>query len=297
MPRAIVRFTTALVFLLPCLAPAQEKPCKPTVTGHLDIQPLTSNIFHNKRSLRVWLPAGYDDTTNPPKRYKVLYILDGQDAFDKCTSSGQNMELRADEALTELIEGGKIEPIIAVGVDSPSDSSQRAREFLPYPDSIAPLLGQPRVPDVHGEQFPEFLESEVFPVIAAKYRILTGRNSTAILGVSYGGVAAVYAMVHRPDLFGSGIVQSPSVQVGNGQLVRDTASLTYGPTRVWFDVGTVQDVPVKGVAALVDNFKAIAVFPPEVQFTVGEGHKHNIEDFGKRLPAALVFLYGSKAAK
>jgi hypothetical protein len=75
----------------------------------------------------------------------------------------------------------------------------------------------PFVPDVMDNRFPEFLETEVFPAITAKYRVLQGRDNTAIQGASYSGIAALYALVHRPDLFGSGIVQSPSLQVGNGQ--------------------------------------------------------------------------------
>jgi hypothetical protein len=34
----------------------------------------------------------------------------------------------------------------------------------------------------------------------------------------HGGVAALYALIHRLDLFGSAIIESPALEVGNGRL-------------------------------------------------------------------------------
>lgn len=123
--------------------------CKSTVVGHLDIVPLPSRVFDNSRALRVWVPPGYDDAANATKKYKVIYLLDGQDAFDACTAE-DHVEMHADETLTRLITSGKIEPIIAVGVDSGSQidrdgvatdgEAQRAREYLPYPDPNIPTV-------------------------------------------------------------------------------------------------------------------------------------------------------------
>ena len=41
-------------------------------------------------------------------------------------------------------------------------------------------------------------------------------------GSSYGAVAALYALLTRPDLFSAGLIASPSLAIGNGQLLRDT---------------------------------------------------------------------------
>jgi enterochelin esterase-like enzyme len=128
-----------LLLFLPLLASAQAPACKPTVTGHVDTLRLTSKIFQNDRSLRVWLPPGYEDAANAQKKYKVLYVLDGQFAFDVCNSPF-HQELGADEALTELIAAGKIEPLIAVAVDSPSAADLRRREYIPYPDPVVAYL-------------------------------------------------------------------------------------------------------------------------------------------------------------
>lgn len=300
-----------LAFAAPCLS-AQEKPCTSTVTGHLEVIPLASQIFHNHRNLRVWLPPGYDDPANAQKKYPVLYILDGNSAFDACTAFAHD-ELHADETLTTLITAGKIPPLIAVGIDNGSDvlghspdgqnldnGEARAREYLPYPDTFIGL----NITDLLGTKLPEFLDHEVMPAIATKYRALTGPQNSALWGDSYAGAAALYITLHRPDLFDRVIIESPSLQVGNGQLVRESLYLSNVPHHIALGIGTAEALEsqfpnaatlnagwVRLMHTLADNLKAAALTPPQVQLTVAEGAHHATGEFGKRLSAALLFLY------
>jgi predicted alpha/beta superfamily hydrolase len=302
MLRPFCSAAVLVVIGLPFVATAQQAPCKPTVVGRLDIVPVTSRIFHNTRNLRVWLPPGYD----PSRKYPVLYILDGASAFDVCASYNHE-EMHADETLTQLITNGKIPPLIAVGVDNGSDAIRqgdgngqaRAREFLPYPDPYDPDTLAPS-----GTAYPGFLESEVMSSIAAKYPVETGPEHTAIWGASYGGVAALYILIHRPDLFGSAIIESPALEVGNGQLLRETEFLVRTPSRVAVGAGTAEDVDrfgsnaayIRMVERLVQNLKA-AYLPGEVQLTITEGGHHNYPTFGERFAAGLLFLYGPPSVK
>jgi predicted alpha/beta superfamily hydrolase len=296
MLRPFCSAAALVVVCLPFVVSAQQVPCKPTVVGRLDIVPVTSRIFHNTRNLRVWLPPGYD----PSQKYPVLYILDGASAFDVCASFNHE-EMHADETLTELITTGKIPPLIAVGIDNGSDvirqgdsgGQARAREFLPYPDPYDPSTLAPS-----GTAYPDFLESEVMSAIAAKYPVKTGPDHTAIWGASYGGIAALYTLIHRPDLYGSAIIESPALEIGNGQLLRDTEFLVRTPSRIAVGAGTAEDVDrfgsnaayIRMVQRLVQNLKA-AYLPGEVQLTITEGGHHNYPTFGKRLAAGLLFLY------
>jgi predicted alpha/beta superfamily hydrolase len=302
MLRQFFRAGALLAVCLSCVASAQQVPCKPTIVGALEIVPLTSRIFHNKRSLRVWLPPGYD----PSQKYPVLYILDGASAFDVCASYNHE-EMHADETLTELITTGKIPPLIAVGIDNGSDvirqgdgdGNARAREFLPYPDPYDPATLAPS-----GSAYPDFLESEVMPAIVANYPVEVGPEHTAIWGASYGGTAALYTLIHRPDLFGSAIIESPGLEVGNGQLLRDTEFLIRTPSRIAVGAGTAEDVDRFGsnaaylqmVQRLVQNLKA-AYLPGKVQLTITEGGHHNYPTFGERFAAGLLFLYGESPLK
>ena len=305
--RSQVLFVLVAGFTVALSAHAQEKPCHPTVAGQLHLISLTSRTFHNERKLRVWTPPGYDHRLNAAKKYKVLYLLDGQNVFDVCTAE-DHVEMGADETLTQLISVGKMDPIIAVGVDagSPIDSTgkvtdggvQRAVEYLPFPDPNIPSVRA-----VQGQKFGAFMQDEVMPLVAANFRVLTGPRNTAIWGASYGAVAALYALIQRPDLFGSGDIESPAVQAGNGQMLRDTESLVEGPSRIVFGVGTAEvsanfpgaeDVNaaiVRQVKILADHLRAVAISPPEVKLTVSEGAKHTMQDFGERFGSAIR-LYG-----
>ena len=122
--------------------------------------------------------------------------------------------------------------------------------------------------------------------IAAKYPVKTGPEHTAIWGASYGGVAALYTLIHRPDLYGSAIIESPALEVGNGQLLRDTEFLVRTPSRIAVGAGTAEDVDrfgsnaayIRMVQRLVQNLKA-AYLP-------GEGN----HDHGRR-PPQLPFYF------
>jgi len=302
-----------LLVLSPVLAPAQTPACKPTITGHVETISLASTTFHNTRNLYIWLPPGYGDAANAQKKYPVLYILDGDSAFDACGAFLHD-ELHADETLTELITAGKIPPVIAVGIQNASDilghdangqnidgGRARSREYLPYPDDAL----QPVTNDVIGQQFPGFLEREVMPAVTSHFRALTGAQNSALWGDSYAGAQALYIALHRPDLFDRVIIESPSIQAGNGQLLRDSVSLVQTPGHIALGVGTeeaagahlpnekeISAAVVRLDRTLAANLQAAAYMPPKVQFTVGEGAHHTTSDFGKRLAAGLLFIYG-----
>ena len=220
--------------LLACLANtafARRPDCRSTATGDLHVEHLASRIFPGDHVLRVWLPPGYSDPANSQRAYSVLYMLDGQNLFDVCPSMNDD-EWQMDESLTRLIQMGKIEPIVVVGIDAPDDGPLRASEYVPFADNTSPFSFDPR-----GSQFPDFLITEVMPRIAAEYRIKAGRASTAVGGASYGAIAALYALVTQPGVFGIGLIESPWTTVGNGEFVRLTSHLTIAPLRVAVGVG------------------------------------------------------------
>src|SRR5260370_7398909 len=68
-----------------------------SITGDLRLHEFTSQIFRNKRWLRVWLPPGYDEAQNETRRYPVLYLNDGQNLFDRPTAFA-GVERQVDEA-------------------------------------------------------------------------------------------------------------------------------------------------------------------------------------------------------
>jgi predicted alpha/beta superfamily hydrolase len=111
------------------------------------------------------------------------------------------------------------------------DRGQRMREFLPYKDYVS----SPASPGPAGKQFPDFLASEMVPFVAGRYRIEKG--PPAIVGSSYGAIAALDALLQLPDLFTPGLIERPSLAVGNGRLFRNTEHLFKGPSRVYLGMG------------------------------------------------------------
>ena len=123
--------------------------------------------------------------------------------------------------------------MIVVGIDS---TEHRSYEYSPYKD----IIGDPRAPDSIGKQLPSFLADEVKPYVSGRYRVSDNPVHTGIGGTSLGGAAALYVALNRPDLFRLVLLQSPTLLLGNGQLVRDTISIARAPDRVAIGVGATE---------------------------------------------------------
>ena len=267
--------------------------CRSTVTGDLRLHAFRSRVFGNRRMLRVLVPPGYEAPENGTRRYPVLYLLDGQNLFDACLSDVSHREWGVDETVDRLIAEHAIPPLIVVGIDHAGKN--RPREYLPYKD----YLGNPAMPEPAGRRFPQFLTDEVLPFIDAHYRTLRGHGNTGIGGSSYGGAAALYALLARPTVFGYGLIESPTMWIGMGQLVRDTGPLAALPVKVFFGFGGREsDDPKRvermiGLIRLVEaNFRAAGYDDSNFRFVVDPDAAHNEDAWAKRLPGALTFLYG-----
>lgn len=267
--------------------------CKSTVSGDLRLHTLKSAIFGNERMIRVLLPAGYGAAANKDRRYPVLYMLDGQNVFDACLSDVSHHEWSVDETVQRLIAEKKIPTMIVVGVDHAG--KDRAHEYLPYKD----FVGDPDMEEPAGKRFPDFMTKEVMPLVDSHYRTLTGQPNTGIGGSSYGGVATLYALLAKPGRFGYGLIESPSLQVGMGQLVRDTSPLVALPVKVFMAFGGKEaDDPVIsekliGLVRQVElNFRAAGYDQSNFRLVVDPEALHTEAAWEKRLPGALTFLFG-----
>jgi enterochelin esterase-like enzyme len=294
--RRLAGLAASLVLALAAL-PAQgadPAPCQSTATGDLHLLTLESKIFGNKRTLRVLLPPDYDAPANRARHYPVLYLLDGQALFDACLSEYSHHEWRVDETVYRLIAAHEIPPLIVVGIDNAGE--QRAHEFLPYKDYV----GDPDMPPPAGMQFPDFLGSEVLPLINGSFRTLTGAANTGIGGSSYGGIAALYALQARPGTFGYGLIESAPLWVGMGQLVRDTRPPTATPLRVYVGWGAkeTEDNPRRTAMwrrlfqELEANFRAAGYDNTNFRFVIDPEGRHTEQAWAQRLPGALKFLFG-----
>jgi predicted alpha/beta superfamily hydrolase len=289
----LVAGTPLVALTLLCCANASAQPvsspCRPSVTGQIDLIPLVSRVLHNQRFLRVWVPPGYSDPGSTDKRYPVLYVLDGNLLFGDCGYGMQNPDWGIDETLTALIAKGAVPPMIVVGIESVI----REYELVPYRD---PFFLQ-NSPEPIGRLFPEFLAQDIIPVITKRYRVASGPQ--AIGGWSYGAVAALWALITRPDLFNIGLLESPSLGIGNGQLLRDTDHLFAAPNKVFIGAGD-NEFPTKegnrgyldALALLEQHFKAALQGPAQVKTVIVAGAKHSVTASAQRFSDAMLFLFG-----
>jgi enterochelin esterase-like enzyme len=120
----------ALLLAAAASVPAQVPPaapsapaCRSSIVGTVRTIKVQGKVFPGERTLRIWLPPGYD--ASGQQRYPVLYVLDGQNAFDTCTGY-QGNEWTLDEVATRLIADKAIPPIVIVAIDNAG--ARRANE-------------------------------------------------------------------------------------------------------------------------------------------------------------------------
>jgi enterochelin esterase-like enzyme len=276
------------VCLIAVLAPISlfgaDRVC--TATGNLEIFPFESQVFPAPRSLRVLLPDTYDYPGNRNRRYPVLYLNDGQNLFDVCTSLFNEEEWRVDETIRALVAQGQLQPLIVVGIDS-GGKRLRPREYLPYPDDTL----RPSEPDPQGKLYPNFLLDEVIPAIERRFRTLPGAENRVLGGSSYGAGAALYAVIQRPGSFGGLLLESPSIYADDYQLLKDAESLHEWPRRVFIGTGTVRE-PVEDVARLKNLLRRNGLRDDRLRVVTQEGAGHSERWWAERLPEALIFLFG-----
>jgi len=285
-------FLTAASLAAAPSAPAA--PCQSTVTGDLRLHTLDSRVFGNSRTIRVLVPQDYDAPANAARHYPVLYLLDGQNLFDACLSDVSHREWGVDETVYRLVREHKVPPLIIVGIDHAG--ALRAHEFLPYADNV----GNPGMPEPAGRRFPAFVVDEVMPLVNGRYRTLTGHENTGIGGSSYGGIATLYALLAKPTVFGYGLIESPTLWIGMGQLVRETGPLAAAPLKVYMGFGgreigdpRAQAVMDRMLKTVVENFHAAGYDDHTFRYVLDPEAAHNEDAWAKRLPDALTFLFGT----
>ena len=193
-----------------------------TVVGDLRIHEFNSHLFRNRRNLRVWVPPGYDLPENSGRRYPVFYLNDGQNLFDSETSFTK-VEWQVDETADRLIRTGVIPPTIFVGIDNVG--GERLKEYLPY-RSLNPVVLRPQ-----GARYSAFLTKEIMPFVSQNYRTAKGAENTLLGGSSLGGLIALYVAMTTPGVFGSVLIESPSLWVRTDRYCTMRASHAYGRTR------------------------------------------------------------------
>jgi predicted alpha/beta superfamily hydrolase len=235
--------------------------------------------------LRILLPAGYHLPANRERHYPVLYLNDGQNLFDVCTSLYNREEWRVDETITELTASGKLDALIVVGIDN-GGRRLRPKEYLPYVDDTL----SPPEPHPEGKLYPRFLLDEVVPFVEAHYRVLPGPRFRVLGGSSYGAGIALFTVMNRPGSFAGLLLESPSIYADNDHLLRDAPSVKVWPRRIYIGTGTVEE-PVEDVQKLEALLRRTGLGDDRLRVIVEQGAGHSEKWWAGRLAKALQFLF------
>ena len=240
---------------------------------HFDQPPLVANGLATRR-VRVFVPGGQPRQPRP-----LLVMFDGQNAFDDAGSHAGGW--RAHVVAQRMPQQPDRAPVI-VAIDHGGQA--RIDELAPWRDKgrggqFAPLL--------------QALVAMLTPQLRAQLQVSPLATRTIIAGSSLGGLAALYAHVLHPGVFGRCLAMSPSLWFAHGQFfnwLNETAQL-HDPSRIYMDAGLHES------AHMVHNVRHLAAalthrgyHPATLRLLVDPRGHHRETSWRRRLPGALRFL-------
>ena len=166
---------TRSVVELPGAAPVPWREARPEVPkGRTEEHRLRSKILGNERRVWVYTPPAYKMEGKP---FPLLVLFDGW-AYAKTIPTATIIE--------NLLAAGRIRPPVTVMIEQK--------------DRILELGCN--------EPFTEFLTHELVPWVREHYNVTSNPEGTVIGGLSRGGLAAAFAGLRHPEIFGNVLSQS-----------------------------------------------------------------------------------------
>jgi predicted alpha/beta superfamily hydrolase len=239
------------------------------------------------RTLRIYLPRGYDQHTS--RRYPVLYMHDGQNIFGMTGTGFPPVRWNVDGTLDRLIAMGQARETIVVGIDN---TSSRLTEYTP---PGAPLGG---IPGGQGDKYLAYIRDTVKPLIDSSYRTLPDAANTAVAGSSLGGLISTYMALEAPEVFNKVAAFSPAYWANQTVVTQLTDAPSLPAWRHYLDSGNAgasdSSGSPDGYALTFDvrdrMLRRGKVLNRDVFHTVGFGHQHNESAWQARFPLCVRFL-------
>lgn len=228
-------FVALAAAVLPRGAAAQDSPA-PYVIG--ETHTITSNVLGEERRLIVGLPQGYQGGS---QQYPVMYLLDGDGHF-----------LHTTGIIQFLAAQGYMPPRIVVAIPN----TDRTRDLTPTPGEE----WAERMPTAGGaDHFLSFLADELIPWVDDNYRTA---DYSVLVGHSFGGLFAAYALLTRPEAFHAYVSISPSLWWNDRSMV-ELASATieeqpWSGRYLYMTMGNEGGDMLPAAAGLASVFKASA---------------------------------------
>lgn len=229
---------TALAFTFPLFMALRERKLlsRKLAGGRLE------RFEFDGHRVDVWLPMAKG---LPAADHPVFVMHDGRNVFDAADSySGTTWGILDAAGKGELGE----RPPIVVAVWGLGDLT-RFRELAPeavmqkrpqFWDGVGPDW-IPTGTEPLGDAYLSLVSDAVLPFVAARYGLELAAERTAIMGASMGGLAAMYFVAQRPEVYGTALCFSTHWMLGDTEMARELTAMlpADGKHRIWTDAGDI----------------------------------------------------------
>ena len=202
-----------------------------------EVRTITAQSVKQEYRISVALPSSY--ATHPERSYPTIYLPDAYFYF------GMVIELTR-----VMVLCGEFPETIVVGIGYPMHEPLaevttevrrlRTRDLTPVPDPAEAFDSEP---GGGAPAFLTFIQAELIPLIEREYR--ADAAARVLAGHSGGGLFALYALFHQPDLFAGYSVASPSLYWGNRVTFAYEEAFAEGrtslPVKLYLGIGGRED--------------------------------------------------------
>ncbi|PEN45880.1 enterochelin esterase [Bacillus wiedmannii] len=181
-------------------------------SGKIETYSFHSTILNNTRKIHIYTPHDYSHTSH---LQELLIVFDGNSFINNLSIA---------RTLNYLIHAKEIPSCIAVAIEPVN-----RLEELTYNDKMN-----------------TFLTDELLPWIQTKYHVYQEAKDTTIAGFSFGGLAAFYAALQNPHIFGNVLSMSGSVHWKKDGYENQISSIDSNATQPHFymAVGELENKPL-----------------------------------------------------
>ena len=147
----------------------------------------------------------------PAAGYVPVYVLDGDMMFPTAASAAYTYYNHAKD------NGAQPLLIVGIGYDNGKmlDIPMRSLDYTPPMDARGKIsASQPKRGEA--DVFLRMIQSELKPLLQQQYRLQA--DKATLIGHSYGGVLALYALLQHPNDFSHYVISSPSMWWNEGAL-------------------------------------------------------------------------------
>ncbi len=249
-----------------------------TAIGNTTILDLDFKIPQLTRNRRVWIHFPPDYVTSN-SHYPVLYMQDGQNLFDAVYAPFG--EWNIDGSMDSLFNVFSPTAIV-VGIDH--GGNDRLNEYSPWTN--ASYGGG------EGELYSAFIVNTLKPFIDAHFRTLSGRDYTAIMGSSMGGLISYYAAMKYQNIFSKVGVFSPSFWFSDSVYNFTSTQGHQGNMKFYFMSGQQEDVDmVPDIQTVMSTMQSHGFLQSEMTLVTKADGQHSEWFWKREFPEAFKWLF------